>query len=223
MIRINLQPRKETERQLGQRQQRDLALLGLAVVALIMFVPWFIQGRRLAALDNEIEQVKAEITRYDAQVKEVRDLDALKTELKAKLQVIHDLNEKRVGPARLLNGLSISAPDNLWLVDFRENNGEATLTGMALDNQTIAAFMRQLQGSPYFYNVDLVETTQRGPSIRPGARPLPESFKRFIVKARIDYFGRGGKPATDGDGKAAGQPGQAKPAPAAAPVPPRAG
>ena len=32
---------------------------------------------------------------------------------------------------------------------------------MALDNETIAGFMRRLQSSQYFYGVDLVETSQR--------------------------------------------------------------
>ena len=64
---------------------------------------------------------------------------------------------------RILEDLSSSAPDKLWLVDFSDINAQATITGMALDNQTIATFMRNLQGSKYFYEVDLVETSQSEP------------------------------------------------------------
>jgi type IV pilus assembly protein PilN len=208
MIRVNLLPLKEAERALGRRQQYAVALLGACVALLIMLVPYMIQGRRLANLDHEMETVKTEIDRYNDQVAEVKDLDRMKIELKTKLRIIEDLNDKRVGPARVLGDLSIATPDNLWLVDFKEAAGAVTLTGMALDNETIARFMRDLQTSNYFHAVDLVETsrTSQLPQLR-GVTPNMD-FTRFIVKAQIDYFGRGGKPlenvdapAQDVDGK----------------------
>jgi type IV pilus assembly protein PilN len=216
MIRINLLPAKDTERALGQRQQRALAALGLTIALLIMIVPYAIQGRRLSAIETETAQVQEEIRRYDERVKEVRDLDRLKEELQTKLRIIEDLNHKRIGPARVLGDLSIATPDNLWVNDFKETGGGATLSGMALDNQTIAFFMRQLQTSPYFFNVDLVETTQSMPARGVStAVPQAPNFKRFIINAQIDYFGRGGKPAvTEAKPGAPGAPG-AENAPAA--------
>ena len=93
----------------------------------------------------------------------MHELDRLKREVQTKLRIIQDLNRKRVGPSRVLDDLSAATPDNLWLIDFGENNGQATFTGLALDNETIARFMRQLQDSPYFYGVDLVETSRTTP------------------------------------------------------------
>ena len=212
MIRINLLPAKESERALGQRQQRALAALGLTVALLIMIVPYAIQGRRLSSIETETAQVQEEIKRYDERVKEVRDLDKLKEELQTKLRIIEDLNHKRIGPARVLSDLSIATPDNLWVNDFKETGGASTISGMALDNQTIAFFMRQLQTSPYFYNVDLVETTQSTPAR--GVSTAPQPFKRFIINAQIDYFGRGGKPAVDPKAATDGAAGTAPNAPA---------
>jgi len=195
MIRVNLLPLKEAERALGRRQQYAVAALGGCVALSIMLVPYLIQGRQIAGLDRDMETVKAEIERYNDQVAEVKDLDRLKIELKTKLRIIEDLNDKRVGPARVLGDLSIATPDNLWLVDFNEGAGSVTLTGMALDNETIARFMRDLQTSHYFHAVDLVETsrTSQLPQLR-GVTPNM-AFTRFIVKAQVDYFGRGGRPA----------------------------
>jgi type IV pilus assembly protein PilN len=199
MIRVNLLPLKEAEKALGRRQQYAVAALGACVALLIMLVPYMIQGRRLAGLDRDMETVRAEIERYNDQVAEVKDLDRLKLELKTKLRIIEDLNDKRVGPAHVLADLSVATPDNLWLIDFKEAGGGVTLTGMALDNETIARFMRDLQTSKYFHAVDLVETSRSSqlPQLR-GVTPNM-AFTRFIVKAQIDYFGRGGKPAEDSD------------------------
>jgi len=218
MIRLNLLPLKETERALGRRQQLSLVALGVAVALLIMIVPFAIQGRRLASLEHQIDTLNKEIQQYNVQVKEVHDIDRVKKEVETKLRIIDDLNRKRIGPSRVLDDLSLATPDNLWLIDFTENNAQATITGMALDNETIARFMRQLQDSPYFYTVDLVETSRTSPDGRgsppPGAPgQAPASFTRFIVKASIDYFGRDGKPpeppkVKGPTGTQAGQPSQ---------------
>ena len=205
MIRLNLLPLKETERALGRRQRLSLIALGVAVALLFMVVPFIIQGRRLAALDAQIDELNREIQQFNAQVKEVHDLDKLKKEVEAKLRVIQDLNSKRRGPSRVLDDLSSATPDNLWLIDFNEAAGQATVIGMALDNETIAHFMRQLQDSPYFFGVDLVETSRTNPQPAT-AGEAPVSFTRFIIKSGIDYLGRHGKPPEPPPGADKAQP-----------------
>ncbi len=215
MIRINLLPLKDTQRALGRRQQLSVVALGAAITLLIMVVPFVRQSWTLSTLNADIEQVNGEIQQLNAQVREVRDLDVLKKEVEAKLRVIQALNHKRIGPAHVLADLSVATPDNLWLIDFTELSGAATFTGMALDNETIARFMRQLQDSPYYHGVDLVETS-RQEAPRTGAGEAPPAFTRFIVKASIDYFGRDGKPP---EAPAAPPvPGQGAPPPPAAPA-----
>jgi type IV pilus assembly protein PilN len=202
MIRINLLPIKEAQRALGRRQQLSVALLSVSVALLVMVVPYVLQGRRFAQLDREIEQLNTEIARYNEQTREVRDLEKKRAELQAKLRVIDDLKQKRVGPVRVFEDLSGATPQKLWLVSFSEVNAQAELRGFALDNQTIATFMRQMQSSPYFYEVDLVETSQSEPVRGAAGAEIGVGFKRFIIKARLDYLGRGGKAqaAPDADG-----------------------
>lgn len=203
MIRINLLPVKETERALGRRQQMSLVALGLVTTLLIMLIPYLFQGRKIASLDTRIDTINKEIQAMNLQVREVHEIDRLKKEVQTKLQIIGELNRKRIGPSRVLDDLSLASPDNLWLIDFNEAGSSATFTGLALDNETIAKFMRQLQASPYFHAVDLVETSQQQPG-GSGQPAQPAQFTRFIVKATIDYFGRDGKPPEP-------PPGQAKP------------
>lgn len=192
MIRINLLPVKEAQRVTDQRQQLSVALLGFLLILLVMIIPYMLQGRTSRRLDADIEQLRAQVAKLDEQTQEVRDLDKKRKELEAKLKVIDDLNKKRVGPVRVLEDLSSATPEKLWLVDFTEVNAQATITGMALDNQTIAVFMRQLQASKYFFNVDLVETSQS--EVRGVANNSAVSgFKKFIIKAHLDYLGAGGK------------------------------
>jgi type IV pilus assembly protein PilN len=168
-----------------------------------MVIPYMLQQRRLADLDVEMQQLQGEVAKLEQQAKEVKELDRKRIDLKAKLTVIEDLKRKRVGPVRIMEDLSSSTPEKLWLLDFNDVAGNATITGMALDNQTIAEFMRHLQQSKYFYDVDLVETSQAEQQ-RPGSASANAGLKKFIVKARLDYLGAGGKsqaPAPAGEAK----------------------
>lgn len=192
MIRINLLPLRDAERAIGRRNQKSLVALGSTISALIMIVPFMIQGRQISQIEAEISETQQQITVYAKQVAEVLDLERLRVEVEAKLQVVQDLNDQRIGPARMLRDLSVATPENLWLLDFNEGNANATLTGMALDNETIARFMRQLSASPYFVAVDLVETSRRAPTSTTSTADESVSFTRFIVKAKIDYLGRDG-------------------------------
>lgn len=187
MIRINLLPSKEAEIALGRRNQLSMVVLGCTVMILIMLVPFLTQHRRIGRLNRDLVETQRQLDRYNEQVKEVEQLDQLKADLETKLQIIAELNEKRVGPQRVLADLSVAAPEKLWLVEFTEVGANAKLVGLALDNETIADFMRLLQSSPYFFAVDLEETTESKEKELAG-------FKRFVIKANVDYVGRDGAP-----------------------------
>ncbi len=205
MIRINLLPVKEAQRAIGRRQQLSVALLGFALALLVMVIPYILQGHAMTRLDGEIDQLRTEVAKFEEQTRDLRDLDKKRKELQAKLKVIEDLNQKRVGPVRILEDLSSATPEKLWLVEFTDANGQATITGLALDNQTIATFMRQLQSSKYFYDVDLLETSQ-SEQLKVASGAAAGAFKKFIIKAHLDYLGAGGKPQNAaGDKPAAGQ------------------
>jgi type IV pilus assembly protein PilN len=171
-----------------------LVALSATLAVLVMLVPYALQGRRLARLATQTNELERELTSLNKQAAEVQDLEEKRSELRSKLLVIDELEQKRVGPARVLEDLAASSPDKLWLVDFKNLGNDLTITGIALDNQTIATFMTKLGGSSYFYDVDLVETAHTEPLQRT-AIPLSAGFKKFIVKARIDYSGQGGKNA----------------------------
>lgn len=116
--------------------------------------------------------------------KEVGQLEKNKKDLEAKLKVIADLQRKKMGPVHILDNLSASTPEQLWLTEFVDTAGSVSFTGMAVDNQTIASLLRALSGSSYFSNVDLVETSRMEQT--GGLPPL----MKFMVKAQLTYSGR---------------------------------
>jgi type IV pilus assembly protein PilN len=200
MTRINLLPVKEAQIANQRRQQVSVAVLGACLVLLLMIVPYVLQKRQLSRLVLEEEELRVEVAKYEELTKEAKGLDLKRKELQTKLDVIRDLDKKRVGPTRVLSDLSDAVPEKLWIEDFAEVGGVAHIVGWALDNQTVAAFMTQLEASEYFNDVDLTEATlpEGAEQVRSIASEGGQvRFKRFVIKATINYFGEA--PPVDAD------------------------
>jgi Tfp pilus assembly protein PilN len=78
--------------------------------------------------------------------------------LDKKVGAIEDIKIKQRRPARLLDEISRSLPEQMWLVSIRDAGGGLQISGKSFDNVGIAAFMENLEGSPLFGNVELVES-----------------------------------------------------------------
>jgi type IV pilus assembly protein PilN len=182
VIRINLLPTREVEREAGRRQETRLVYLGLALVAVILGGVEVGSRMRLAPLQTEYAKLQSDIVALDKKSEELSKLEGERKDLEEKLKTIATLEARKVGPVQVLADLSDAAPEQVWLIEFKETGGLATITGLGLDDQTIANFMRKLGASPYFDGVDLVETAQ---SEQEGVQ-----LKRFVVNARLSYSGK---------------------------------
>ena len=182
MIRVNLLPVREVEREAGRRQETRLVYLCAALVVVILAGIEVGSRMRLVPLKKEHTQLQAEIVALDKKSAELTKLETERKDLEEKLKTIATLEAKKVGPVNVLADLSDAAPEQVWLLEFKETGGLATISGLGLDDQTIANFMRKLDTSPYFDGVDLVETQQ---SEQEGVQ-----LKRFVVNARLSYSGK---------------------------------
>lgn len=196
MIRINLLPVEEAARAAGRRQEVAVAVLAVGVVAAGFVAGHVWQSVRMASAQRQLRQITQELADIQGSYAEVMRMDQQKQELRDKLRVIAQLEAKKVGPVRALADLSASTPDKLWLTEFADTAGTVKLTGLGVDEQTIADFLRRLSTVPFFQSVDLDETSQ--------VTQQGTKLKKFVIRARLDY----GAPATGTSGQAtAGTPG----------------
>jgi len=79
----------------------------------------------------------------------------------------------------VMESLSSAMPTSLWLTEFKESGGSLTMNGVAVDNQTIAEFMKAIAQSKYFKNVELIETTQ--------GTGATGALKKFALKTSVVY------------------------------------
>lgn len=160
MIEINLLPHREARRAADLRE--TFAVLGLGVVMLGGSIWWMHSNVQsdIAEARKAVRQLEVNIERYRPQEEQVAQFKAQKQKLTLKLDVIEGLDRARSGPLRLLDELAERAPERLWLTDLSTTGRDVTLKGESLDTGVVADFLRSLNESQYFDNVDLDETSR---------------------------------------------------------------
>jgi Tfp pilus assembly protein PilN len=59
----------------------------------------------------------------------------------------------------MLNALSAELPDFVWLTELSQRAGSVTIDGMAASLVSVADYIRKLEDSDWFQNVELVDAS----------------------------------------------------------------
>ena len=191
MIKINLLPFRATrQKEAIKRQITFFCLVVVLLLAALGFV--FLQvNSRLNKVEKEKAQLLIDLQTYDKILKEIKENEKKIGEIQAKLSVIRELEKNKSGPVHLLDEIAMAVPkDKLYLTSLSETKGSLTLMGTAMDNETVALFMTNLEQSDYIQSVDLNSVKLRF---------LPEYKLRisdFILDCRTYAYKEKPKPTT---------------------------
>jgi len=161
MIKINLLPVKE-EKLINEAKGFLFIVavsLGLVIVLAVLNSTMLVEQedeskKRITEADKEIANLKTIMG-------EIKSLKAKKAKLQEKMDMIIKLQEQNVGPVRILDELSLKIPSNkIWLNDISLTGNKMAMTGKTLENQEVANFMKQLENSLFFSNIDLKKVTK---------------------------------------------------------------
>jgi type IV pilus assembly protein PilN len=133
-------------------------IYGLSVVLLfcVMGYTLFHLTSTLSNLKEDEKRIQGELKSHEQTIKRIVDLEKKIKEIRTKLEVIRKLERDKTGPVHLLDEIAMAVPkEKLWLSSLKENKGTLTLTGTAMDNETVALFMTNLEKSDYISGVDL--------------------------------------------------------------------
>jgi len=161
MIRINLLP----IRQLKKRQRLKNELLGfstaLVLVLLILVVGWFFLAGKIANLQDDLVALEKKKQSYQPILNEIATLKKEKQLVELKLESIKKLQADTQVTVRVLDEVASRTPTSrMWLNSLTQSAGRLQLQGIALDNETIAQYMQQLEASGYFEKTELTSSAQ---------------------------------------------------------------
>jgi type IV pilus assembly protein PilN len=150
MIRINLLPFRVRIRKESVRHFISVYLLSVVLVLVSICYLWIRQTNQISVLDNRLKEVSREADSFAKYEKILQELLRKKEIIETKRRVIQDLQKDRDKLVRILALMSISLPaERVWFEKLLQSGNSITVEGIALSNETIAEFMRNLEVSPY--------------------------------------------------------------------------
>jgi type IV pilus assembly protein PilN len=161
MIRINLLSDREAIRKETTRQQVSIFILTICLVVVTLGGIQFYQYRQKKDLQQRIKYVQQELKELQKKVGEVEKYKEAKRELETKLEIIERLEKGKMLVVQLLDGVGETIPDRMWLDQLGLKGNNLSMEGYAIDNETIAAFMKKLERSESFRTVELVLTEKK--------------------------------------------------------------
>ena len=163
MLTINLLPQKRRARKPGNVKPYLLTILILLLVTAVI-----LQGRQMiiAKAENLTEQRQSKrITkrRLYKQVQEIKRIKNTLNDMRRRISVIRDIRDKQSLPVRYLDEIVTFVPkDKMWFESLSmDHKGNIQLSGVALDNQVFARYLKALRQSQYIADIALHQTQRK--------------------------------------------------------------
>jgi type IV pilus assembly protein PilN len=157
MAHINLLPwreelRKQQQKEFGITAGSAVLLAGLIVLLAHLHVSGLIETQkdRNAFLENEIEILNQRIGR-------IKELEAMKADLLARMHVIQELQASRPESVHLMDELVRSLPEGVYLKTFTQAQKNLTMVGTAQSNARVSDYMRNIDTSEWLTAPRLVQ------------------------------------------------------------------
>lgn len=156
MIRINLLPFRSTRQKENIRRQLSVFLLSIILTLVGLAGVYLFLDSRVDDLKKQIAGTEAELEKYDKINKEIAEIKKKLDNLNKKMAVIRELEVSRYEPVRLMDTITqVLIQKRMWLTSLKYSTREVALSGLAMDDKTIADFMIRLEGCGLYSSVDL--------------------------------------------------------------------
>jgi type IV pilus assembly protein PilN len=206
MIRINL---LGTERQkvkkgvpsfdLGQRLTAACSLILVASVVGIGWWYWSLTGEA-ARLDSDIALKQAEAARLQSLLAEVQRFETQRSQLQQRVQLIEQLRGGQSIPVQLLDHVSKSVPDMMWLTDMTQEGGALTIQGRSTTLIGLSDFVGNLGNGALLKKPIEIVNSQVEASRNTTTGAQATELINFTVKAELASAGRTGGAGPAGRG-----------------------
>ncbi len=180
MLKINLLPIRQLKKRAKARNQiAGFFVIFLLVLALLGFVG-LLQANSISGLNSNIAELEKEKKKYTPILAKIEKLKKEKAILEKRIKIIRKLKKDSSLTVRSLDEVAkIIDNERMWLQSLDQQGGALKMTGVALDNQTVAQFMNNLKASPYIKTVNLSNSSLKKMSNK--------NFKSFSLNCAVGF------------------------------------
>lgn len=176
MAHINLLPWRET-----RRKEREREFAGMAGGAALLAAAVILYGHVQIGSMTEFQQSRNavlthEIAELDKAIAEIKTMEAEKSDLLARMEVIQDLQLSRPEIVHLFSELATTLPEGVHYTAIKREGMGIIVGGIAQSNARVSTLMRNLESSPWLEKplLEIVETSEKDQARN----------ARFILRAR---------------------------------------
>jgi type IV pilus assembly protein PilN len=179
----------------AQRVTIAAALIFLSTIVAIGWWYWALHTRAVR-LDEDIATAEIKAQQLRSVLAQVQKFETRKAMLQQRVTLIEQLRRGQTGPVHVLDEISKSVPDRLWLVSLGQRDKEFTMEGRTTSLTALSDFVANLEASGWFKKpVEIVDSqvdqTAQGDMVRFTIRATSESPEA----APPPPAGRGAPPA----------------------------
>jgi type IV pilus assembly protein PilN len=205
MIRINLLggERKKATRALAfGASERLTALCSLILVAAAVGIGWWYWSlsQASAQVDAEIATAEQEAARLRSMMAEVQAFETQRARIQERVALIEELRSEQGLPVQLLDHVSRSLPEMLWLTSLTQDATQVTIVGNSTTLIALSDFVGNLGGGSVLRRpIEIVDSKVQAAS---GAGPsaIPELIQ-FTVRAQLNRAEKQAPPGGSGRGQ----------------------
>jgi type IV pilus assembly protein PilN len=164
MIRINLisvERERTKPRVVITAAQRATIGATLILLATVLGVGWWFWSLRQKSigLDEDIARAELQTQQLRSVLSQVQKFEARKAQLQQRVSLIEQLRSGQSAPVHVLDEISKSLPDRLWLTDLTQTSNDFSISGMTTSMTAVSDFIANLEATQYFKRpVEIVES-----------------------------------------------------------------
>ncbi len=188
MIRINLlaierdRAKRRTAAAAGgpqATQQRITLLCSLILLLTALGVGWWYWSLKVQSdrIEEDIVTSQKETARLRTLIQQVQTNDARRAQLQERVGLIEELRKGREGAVRMLDEISRSLPEMLWLTEVKQLGADLTITGRCTSLTALSDFVDNLKLGGYFKPVEILDSQVEGTPPAGGS-----ALTRFSIK-----------------------------------------
>ena len=188
MIKVNLLSvdRERVKRKASKFQfggiggQKATIASSLILVATALMIGWWYWSLNNSSkeLDEQIAEAQRETIRLQSVISQVQQFEARRAQLQQRVTLIEQLRKGQTGPVHLLDVISHSLPDTMWLTEMKQTGNDILIDGQCMTLTSLSDFISGLESSGVFAGpVEIVDSQAQPPT------PTTAEVIKFTVKA----------------------------------------
>jgi type IV pilus assembly protein PilN len=162
MLKINLLPVRQLKKRAKAKQQLSGMVILFVMILASLVATGVLQVQKIKNLETEISDLNKKKESYAPTLNKIAQLKKDKEELARKTEIINKLKSNSSLTVRILDEVATRVDkQRMWLEALQQQESSLALSGVALDNQTVAQFMDSLKESPFVKDVTLTNSSQK--------------------------------------------------------------